>query len=304
MKTKICIRVYLLLFALLIHHSPVLNGQTSKLDSIISSKQLQLLNGSVPTYYASHCKTRATESQALLQKLVVQYFTNTKNSFNLKLAVIDSTQWSGFNVPYGFFFINQNWIVIPGDLDFQKFSRLWGFTPQKEIIKKNLKKESKNPESLLTDALYGFCVMHELGHYYTRNILNASAPDRWTSELTASYFTTDYLFKNDKKLLKAFSIFTSTFYKEYKPKYITITDFNTKYSGVGLENYVWYNCAFQQIIEEIYAKYKGDFLISYAKEFPRISPPKKYTQEELLKILDSLSSGITTKWVKLIESKS
>jgi hypothetical protein len=304
MKTKICIRVYLLLFALLIHLSPVLNGQTTKLDSIISSKQLQLLNGSVPTYYASQCKSRATESQALLQKLVVQYFTNTKNSFNLKLAVIDSTQWSGFNVPYGFFFINQNWIVIPGDLDFQKSCRIMGFTTQKEIIKEKLKVESNNPESLFTDALYSFCVLHELGHSYTRNVLNATAPDKWTNEMIASYFTTDYLFKNDKKLLKAFSIITSTYYEEYNPKYKTITDFDTKYSGVGIANYFWYNCGFQQIIEEIYTKYKDEFLSTFAKTFPRISPAKKYTQEELLKILDSLTDGITTKWVKLIESKS
>jgi hypothetical protein len=304
MKTINCIRIYLLLFALLIHPSPVLKGQTTKLDSIISSKQLQILNGPVETYYSSKCKIRATETQAILQKLADQYFTNSKTPFNLKLAVLDSTQWSGFFVPYGFFFINQNWIVIPGDLDFQKSSRILGFTAQKEIIIKKLKKESKNPESLFTDALYSFCVVHELGHYYTRNVLNAAAPDKWTNEMIASYFTTDYLFKNDKKLLKAFSIITSTYYKEYNPKYKTITDFDTKYSGVGIENYFWYNCAFQQIIEEIYTKYKGEFLSTFAKTFPRISPAKKYTQEELLKILDSLTDGITTKWVKLIESKS
>jgi len=42
----------------------------------------------------------------------------------------------------------------------------------------------------------------------------------------------------------------------------------------------------------------------YAKRFPQTPDAKKPSQEELLKILDDLTGGITSKWIKIMEGKS
>jgi hypothetical protein len=156
------------------------------MDSLIYSKNLEVLNGIIPTYYSSQCEKRAKEAQSLLQNLVETYSDNDKNVFKLKLAVLDSSQWNGFYFSYGFFFISRGWIVIPGDLNFQKFANIWGYKNFSNVLEKNLEKLSKDPETQLTNALYKFTIVHELGHYYVGNILNSTHPDSWTSEWMAS----------------------------------------------------------------------------------------------------------------------
>jgi hypothetical protein len=120
----------------------------------------------------------------------------------------------------------------------------------------------------------------------------------------ATYFATDFLYRKDKKALKTFDIFTATFTKEYEPKYRTLSDFNLKYDGVGIENFVWYHCMFQPMIEDIYSKYKNDFMTLFARTFPQTNDPKELSQEEVFKILDNLTGGKTSKWIKIIEGTS
>ncbi len=304
MKTNILIRAISAFSVILICCTSRVSGQTNKMDSLIYGKNLEVINGTIPTYYSKACKKRANESHLLLQDISKIYSSNGNNEFKLKLAVIDSAQWTGFGVPYGFGFISQGWIIIPGDLNFQKLSRLWGYSKFSDIMKMNVKKISKDPENQLTDAIYKFFPVHELGHYYISNILGVRNPNRWTNELMASYFTIDFLLKTDKKTEKTVSIFSSTYAKEYQPEYRTLSDFNTKYSAVGLENYIWYSQMFILMGEEIHSEFKGEFMKAYAKTFPKTPDPKKLSQEELLKIMDDLTGGITSKWIKKIEGNS
>jgi hypothetical protein len=280
-------------------------GQLNALDSLIFAKNLKVLEGTIPTYYSASCSERAKTEHLLLQELAGIYAENGENVFKLKLAVLDSADWTGkaLPFPYGFFFNHNGWIVIPGDYDYQKFMRLFGYYPYRDEINKELKKVSGNYESLLTESLYKYVMVHELGHIYTQTILKAYTPDAWTSEIMASYFAIDFLQKTDQKAVKAIDISTSIFSKEYVPKYRSLLDFNTNYANVGLENYCWYHAMFQPMIDEIYAKYKTGFLEIYAKRFPQTPDAKKPTQEELQKILDELTGGITTKWIKIMEGK-
>jgi len=301
MKTKVLLRFIPQLLMILICISQNSLGQGTKLDSLICEKNLKVTDGTIQMYCAVQCENRAKEAQSLLQKLVETYSNDGKNAFKLKLAVIDSSQWFGFGVPYGFFFISQGWIVIPGDLDFQRFSNLWGFSQFSDVVKNKLDKLSSNPEELLTNMLYNFVICHELGHYYTRNILNAFTPDRWTSELMASYFATDFLYKYDERIARAYSVFTSTFAEEYVPRYRTLTDFNLKYASVGLENFVWYHCMFQPMIEDIYSQYKYEFLDLFERTFPGTGAPEEYTQEVLLNKMDNITDGKASKWIGIME---
>jgi len=303
MKTKIILRTLLMSVIILIFNTSVIKGQTTPLDSVIHSKNLEFLSGTIPLHYSARCENRSKEVHSFVLDVAETYSEKGINPFKLKLAVIDSSQWSGFVFPYGFFFIHQGWIVIPGDVDFQKFSHLWGYHPFRDVLKKNLKALSNDPEELLVDVMYKFTVCHELGHYYTREILNSNPPDHWTSEWMASYFATDFLLRYDKEIIQAYDIFFSTFTNEVKPKFRSLSDFNRKYANVGLQNFVWYHSMFQPMIEDIYSAYQEDFMNLFARAFPHTKEPIKYSREEILEILDHLTDGKTSKWVAVMEGR-
>jgi hypothetical protein len=305
MTSKFHTQIFTAIFAFIILNSTDISGQSNALDSLIYKKNLKVLEGTIPTYYSASCSERAKTEHLLLQKLAGIYAENGENVFNIKLAVLDSADWTGraLPFPYGFFFNHNGWIAIPGDYDYQKFIRMFGYYPYRNEINKELKKVSGNYEILLTESLYKYVMVHELGHIYTQTILKAYTPDPWTSEILASYFAIDFLQKTDQNSVKAIDISTSIYSKEYVPKYRSLLDFNTNYANVGLENYCWYHAMFQPMIDEIYAKYKTGFMGTYAKRFPKTPDSNKPSQEELLKIMDELTDGITTKWVKIMEGK-
>jgi hypothetical protein len=305
MKTKAFFRTLVMFMALLNLVSLTAFGQLTKMDSIIYGKNLNVIQGTIPTYFSTSVGDRTKKLNSVLQNLTEMYSTGGVNVFKLKLAVLDSAQWTGLTAPYGFTFISQGWIVIPGDLNFQKILRQWSQLKLKDAIKKNLSELSNNPESLFTDAIYENIIVHEVGHYYVKNILKAKNPDLWTSELTAIYFMVDYLSRNNIEHLKAVEIFFNTCSREsdYKPNYRSLSDFNTKYGNVGLANYIWYLSQFHFMAFEMHSKYGNQFLESYLKNFPQTTEPKKLTQEEVENILDKLSGGITTKWIKIMEGE-
>ena len=305
MRTKNFTRTFMLSLVLINLISLTVFGQLSKMDSTIYEKNLNVIEGTIPTYFTANCSNRAQQLHSVLQNLVRMYSPEGDNVFKLKLVVLDSTDWTGLGVPYGFSFIRQGWIVIPGDLDYQKILRLWGHLKLKDVIKENLRKLSVDPEYLLTDVIYENTIVHELGHYYFRNVLKARSPDSWTSELTAVYFAVDYLANNNKEHLKALEIFLMTCSKEsdYKPTYRSVNDFNTKYGNVGLENYIWFLSQFHLMAFEIQSKYGNQFFGLYAKSFPQTKDPTNLTEDEVESIMDNLTGGITTKWLKIMEIK-
>ncbi|MBS3772005.1 MAG: hypothetical protein KGY69_17260, partial [Bacteroidales bacterium] len=172
-----------------------------------------------------------------------------------------------------------------------------------EILLQNLQKKTKTPEDLIDDMLYNFIIIHELGHYYTERILGSVPPDSWTSEWMASYFSTDFLYQNDKSALETYEIFTKTYAKEFEPRYRSLSDFNLKYTGVGIKNYFWYHSMFQPMIEDIYSAHQGDFMNSFARTFPHTKEPIEYSREEILETLDHLTEGRTSKWVAVMEGR-
>lgn len=303
MKKTILLKMFTLIFIFFICYSNNSFSQSNRMDSLIYSKNLKIIDGSVPMYFAAQCENRAKKAQSLLEKLVENYSNDEKNVFNLKLAVIDSSQWSDFGVPYGLFFINQGWIIIPGDIDFNKFSILWGYYPFIDKVKNNISEISSNPEELITNTIYDFTICHELGHYYINNVVKANPPDSWSSEWMASYFAIDYFYKNKKDNLKALNIFQSTFTNEFEPKYRTIQELNTKYIGVGIQNYVWYHVTFLSMIQDIYSVYGTDFMQLFAEKFPPTEKPIKYSQEEILYKLDSITDGRCSKFANLMEKR-
>jgi hypothetical protein len=300
-KKKAFRAIYSVPLVLLLALAPVLPGQDESLDSLILGKGLKVLDGVIPAHYSAPCEQRAREMQAFLAGVAGSYAAGDGKEPKLRLAVLDEAQWAGMPFPYGFFFIDKGWIVIPGDLTFRKFSRAWGFEKFSGAVRKSLELLAADPEELGTDALYKFALAHELGHDYCENALKAAPPDPWSAEWLASYFATGYLSAKDKMALDAYDAITAAFRREYEPRFRTLLDFDAKYDEVGLENYVWYHFSFQPMIEDIHARYGEGFLAAFARAFPKGGAEKKLSQEELLRVLDGLTEGRTSKWVKVME---
>lgn len=139
---------------------------------------------------------------------------------------------------------------------------------------------------------------------YTEKVLNASPPDAWTVEWMASFFATDYLSRNHIKTLEGLNIWEETYTEEVPPKYRSLQDFNIRYASIGLQNYVWYHCMFQPMINEIYSEYGTDFMELFAETFPRTEDREELSQEELIDVLDRITGGITSYWVAIMEGTS
>lgn len=284
-----------------------IQGQTSQLDSVIYSKNLNVLKGMVPTYYSAVCENRAKETQSLLIDLINTHSLDNMEGFKFKLAVLDSLTWIGmpsqYRLQYGLFSVRQDWIIIPGDINSRNFFRIYSAEDSKPVFIHNLKNASKTTEDFIA-AHYKCILAHELGHLYTHEVLKALPPDPWTNELMANYFAFDYLYKKDQEAWKTYKIGIITFTNEYIPFYRSISDFNLKYSSVGVKNYSWYILMNFRMVEEIYHKYKSDFMEMFAKTFPRTDDQKKLSPEEILKIMDDLTGGIYSKWIDIIEGRS
>jgi Zn-dependent peptidase ImmA (M78 family) len=300
-------RLIFLIFLSLIISPLKVQGQSNQLDSTIYSKNLNVSYGMVPTYYSAGCENRAKEMQSLLSDIIKIYSLNNMEEFKFKLAVIDSSTWIGmpsqYRLQYGLFSVRQNWIIIAGDINTQNFYKIYGFEDFKQAINHNLNVASKTLEDAIT-AMYKFRVTHELGHLYITNVLKTLPPDRWTNELTANYFAFDFLFKKDQESLKTLKIVTQALANGYKPRYRSISVFNRKYSNVGVNNYAWYQSIQQYLVEEIYLKYKTNFLDLFARTFPLTNDQKKLSQKEIRRILDDLTEGVYSKWIEKMENKS
>lgn len=298
--------IFLIFLSLIIFPFKV-QGQSNRLDSTIYSKNLNVLYGMVPTYYSAVCENRAKEMQSLLSDLIKIYSLNNMEGFKFKLAVLDSSTWIGmpsqYRLQYGLFSVRQYWIIIAGDINTQNFNKIYGFEDFIQAIIHNLNAASKTLEDAIT-AMYKFRVTHELGHLYISNVLKTLPPDRWTNELMANYFAFDYLYKKDQEALKTLKIVTQALANGYKPRYRSISVFNRKYSRVGAKNYAWYQSIQQYLVEEIYLKYKTNFIDLFARTFPLTNDQKKLSQKEIRRILDDLTEGIYSKWIEKIENKS
>ncbi len=95
-------KIFVLLFVILIPST--IFAQTSKIDSLISIRNTNIFDGKVPTYYIPGLEVPAKEYQEIVQNAIKFYEDKYSVSFQVRMAVLDSTNWVSEIVPYGFIF--------------------------------------------------------------------------------------------------------------------------------------------------------------------------------------------------------
>jgi hypothetical protein len=218
------------------------------------------------------------------------------------LAVLDSTQWLNEITPYGFVFYSDGWIAMNTGMNYKTFKNVYGLQSYYEQLDQELKRTKTNETEMINSILKVYSI-HELGHYFISEISKAKSPDRWTSEFSATYFSYEFFRDKKPKELKPFELFSEVDKDYYSPKYSSIKDFNEKYDGTGLENYLWYHSNFYFLVKALYKCYGNDFISTYEAAFPKDSN-KKLSTNEIIDVLDKDCKGMVRRWVTELEAKT
>jgi len=85
-----------------------------------------------------------------------------------------------------------------------------------------------------------------------------------------------------------------------KPTHVSLEDFERLYSGVGVENYAWYQGKFEQRVARVYSAKKLKFLTEVRASFPQVEKGEDWLQallkrptpvEVTLRHLEKISPG-------------
>lgn len=293
MKLKVFL-VFLAVFAI------VDSEAQSRLDSLINLRTTERIDGQVPTLYTPGFREVATKFQALVTDAVRYYESKYHVKFNVKLMVLDSTQWLREIIPYGFVFHGRGWLVLNPGMSYESFKKVYELQVLNQPLENSLKKLNITSSELMA-TVFRFYAIHELGHNFMGLLSNAKSPDSWTSEFSASYFAYEYFLAKHPTDIKVFEAFCATDRDHFLPKYRTLSDFNEKYTGTGIGNYLWYHSSFYFLVKILYQCHGTNFFPQYAKDFPKDSTAQLST-EEVISILDQHCKGKVRKWVSDLES--
>jgi hypothetical protein len=274
----------------------------SRMDSLMMLRKLDSIEGKLPAYYTPGYKDITRMFQSTVTSAINYYETKYAKPFKVKLTVLDSVQWLKEIVGFGFVFYNSGWIAMNTGMDYPSFISVYKAENFKEQLEHDLNKKRIQKDKLV-NAFLTFYSIHELGHYFIGRLSDAKSPDRWTNEFIATYFAYEFFKTSFPDILKTFEIFCQVNKDFYKPNYSSIRDFDEKYSGMGLANYLWYHSNFYFLAKSLYKQRGKEFLTLYEKEFPK-SFNEKLEISDIISRLDKYSKGDVAKWVSELESRT
>jgi len=270
------------------------------IDSIVTSKNTETINGKVVTKYTPGYKEIALDLQKTITDAVNFYEKKFSKQFELKLAVLDSIQWPNEILPYGFVFNTADWIVMNTGMEYGDFKKVYGLEKIHQQLDKQIEKEGIDSKEIIA-SFYAVYSIHELGHYYITSLSNVHSPDRWTSEFIATYLSYEFFEGYSPTHLRNFELFNGIHRDFLTPRYSSIKDFNEIFVQMGVENYLWYHSNFYFLVKTIFSCYEKRFISYYENLFPKDSA-NELTTDEIINLLDRDCDGRVRNWVEKLES--
>jgi len=272
-----------------------LNAQQSHLDTLISAKKIVYIEGIIPASVTHGYESKAILWQSAIVDAKHYYETKYKNiDVKAKLAVIDSVNWT-FDVPYGYTFANEGWIVLPADVDFNAFVRIYGASAFKDELLSEAKTKGIKPDEIL-ESFFAFVCVHELGHLIMAQMMKDGFSDILFNELAANVVAYEYFKNNRPELLRGYNLFYNAVINNYNPHFKTLTELYENYGKMSVANYVWYHSNFMKLVEEIYNYKEVDFL-TCLKKVSMESKDKNLKIRDVAVLLDKDYKGLITTWL-------
>lgn len=272
-----------------------LNAQQSHLDSLIGSKKTVYIEGIIPSNVTHPYESKAILWQSAIADAKHYYEIKYKNiDVKAKLAVLDSANWT-FDVPYGYTFGSEGWIVLPGDVDFEDFVRIYGAIAFKAELLREAKTERIKPDEIL-ESFFAFVSIHELGHLIMFQMMKDGFSDILFNELAANVVAYEFFKNNRPELLRGYNLFYNAVLNNYNPHFKTLTELYENYGKMSVANYVWYHSNFMKLVEEIYNYKEVDFL-TCLKNVSTESKDKNLKIRDIAVLLDRSYKGLVTRWL-------
>jgi hypothetical protein len=273
-----------------------LNAQQINLDSLISTKNTISIEGIIPVCVTPGYEIKARLWQSVIAEAKQYYESKYKNiEVNAKLAVLDSAHWTSEVVSYGYTFASQGWIVLPGDVDFNDFVRIYGDISLKDEFLQEAKTNGIKPDEIEESVFSDVCV-HELGHLIMNQMIKDGFTDILFNELAANIVAYEFFKKNKPELLRGFELFCNFHLNNYRPSYTTLNELYDNMGKMSVANYDWYESKFMKLVEVIYNYKQVDFLTSL-KNICRESRDKNLGIKEIAVLLDKDYQGLITTWL-------
>lgn len=272
-----------------------MNAQQGNLDSLIGNKETVYIEGIIPASVTHGYESKAILWQSAIADAKHYYEAKYMNiDINAKLAVLDSANWT-FDVSYGYTFGSKGWIVLPADVDFNAFVRIYGAIAFKDELLREAKIKGIKPDEIL-ESFFAFVCVHELGHLIMSQMMKDGFSDILFNELAANAVAYEF-FKNDKpELLRGYNLFCNVILKNYNPHFKTLIELYENYGKMSVANYVWYHSNFMKLVEEIYNYKEVDFL-TCLKKVCMESTDKNLKINEIAILLDKDYKGLITTWL-------
>jgi hypothetical protein len=272
-------------------------AQQTYLDSLIMSKKPRYIEGIVPVYVIPGYETKAISWQSTITEAKNYYENKYKGiSIKAKLAVLDSANWTTEIVGYGYTYARDGWIVLPADVDFNDYVRIYGFLSFKNILREECDKIGLDPNEL-PGSMFQFVTVHELGHILVKQLIKEGIPGEFLNETVANVIAWEFFKKSKPEAMRGFELSFNVFFKNYtNPKYKTLTELSENYGKMDIENYCWYQFNFLKLVEEIYAVKDVDLLLCF-KKLGQENNLKDMNIIEIGSLLDKYYNGIFSKWL-------
>jgi len=273
-----------------------ISAQQTYLDSLIGSKETTYIKGIVPTHATLGYEDIAYQLQSVVTD-AIEYYSVKYDGLDIhaKFAVLDSINWTTEVFPYGFMYGSAGWIVMPGDIDFNDFIRIYGASSFESILLDEAAEKGVNPNEIL-ESFFQFVAIHELGHLITSQMIKEGLREKFLSEIVANVIAYEFLNNNNLDELKGYKLFYEVVLKNYVPHFTTMNEYYTNYGKMSVDNYVWYHCKFMKLVEEIYNKKDKDFLICVNK-LCQSDNIMEMDINEIATHIDKDYNGIFTRWL-------
>ena len=315
--------IFFAVFIFLFTANPILAQQKTLLKRVTEATNNHSSTNKITVYYSPQYEKKALEIRTMLEDAVVFYDSKLKVRMNFTLAVLNEQQWnqvaetmqrrdvftlemekpSGlepYKQPYGIpMSSTPPYIVfLPATADNIPTKNVLSVKPN---VPQSLIKEIEASGFTYEEAakrmpdLIGF---HEIGHQYS-DVYAIKATNQWLREFLASYFAYAFLSQKYPKIARLYLALHETLIAGNKPKYTSLEDFNNLSTGVGAQNYGWYQAQLLRMVKRVYQKKGLSFVTEMKKAFP-MSEKSPASMELGLQRLEKIYPGFM-QWSKNLQ---
>ena len=202
-------------------------------------------------------------------------------------------------IPYGLPFVSDRVVVQPADLRVGLVREAYApyeATASPELVARLGAVGLSYAEAL--PVLFDAIALHEIGHVQV-DAYGLDTRQPWFDELMATYLGYAFMRAHEPEMAVVWDVVLEAGRAGYEPVHTSLDDLNRLYTGVGFENYVWYQNIFQDRVHALYDLSGLDF-VRAARE--RLADPDwtPETAAELVAALDEVAPGFA-QWAEAWE---